>query len=153
VPLTDWINGLKQEVAPQLDAARKLRTLAEQHVPNVLIVDDDGFQCKLLERLLANQPYTLSFAHSGAETFALLARERPDLILMDVQLPDTDGVTITAKLKTSPVLMNVPVMMITGHSERSILEASLKAGAVDFVVKPFDREVLLKKISRYLAIP
>lgn len=70
---------------------------------------------------------------------------------MDVALPDFNGVDITRRLKATPRLAAIPVVMITGHSERPVLEASLKAGAVDFLVKPFDRDILLQKLTRHLA--
>ena len=116
----------------------------------ILVVDDDSFQCKLLERLLGNAGYETIVAHSGAEALALLGRQHPDLILMDVALPDLNGVEITQRLKANPGTAAIPIMMITGHSERQVLTASLKAGAVDFLVKPFDREVLLQKITHHL---
>jgi CheY-like chemotaxis protein len=90
-------------------------------------------------------------AHSGAEALAVLGRQHPDLILMDVALPDFNGVDITRRLKATPRFAAIPVLMITGQSERQVLEASLKAGAVDFLVKPVDREILLQKIARHLA--
>lgn len=150
VPLTEWIGGLKKDVQPQLDAARQLGELAKQSPPLVLVVDDDQFQCKLLERMLGNAGYRAVVAHSGAEALALLRRQQPDMILMDVALPDLNGVEITRRLKSSPRTAATPIVMITGHSERQVLQASLKAGAVDFLVKPFDREVLLNKIARHL---
>lgn len=150
IPLSEWVDGLRREVSPQLDAARKLQGLAAQRPACVLVVDDDRFQCKLLERLLADFDCRLQFAHSGAEAFAALARERPELILMDVQLPDADGVAITRQLKANPALAGIPVIMITGHSERNILQASLAAGAVDFVVKPFERERMHAKLAKFL---
>ena len=113
-------------------------------------MDDDQFQCKLLERMLGNADYGAVVAHSGAEALALLRRQQPDMILMDVALPDLNGVEITRRLKSSPRTAATPIVMITGHSERQVLQASLKAGAVDFLVKPFDREVLLNKIARHL---
>jgi CheY-like chemotaxis protein len=151
VPLTEWIGGLKQDVKPQLDAARRLGELASTTPLRILVVDDDSFQCKLLERMLGTAGYATLFAHSGAEALALLGRQHPDLILMDVALPDLNGVEITQRLKASPGTAAIPIMMITGHSERPVLAASLKAGAVDFLVKPFDREVLLQKITHHLA--
>ncbi len=150
VPLTEWVGSLRKEVSPQLDAARKLRDIAERTPPLVLVVDDDSFQCKLLGKLLEGHACRLLFAHTGAEAFSLLSRQRPDLILMDVQLPDADGVSLTRRIKAHPVLSSVPVVMITGHSERAILEASLQAGAADFVVKPFERDKLLSKLVRFL---
>lgn len=151
VPLTEWIGGLKADVKPQIDAARQLGELAGRTPPLILVVDDDPFQCKLLERLLANEGLRAIVAHSGAEALAVLGRQHPDLILMDVALPDFNGVDITRRLKATPRLAAIPVVMITGHSERPVLEASLKAGAVDFLVKPFDRDILLQKLTRHLA--
>jgi len=151
VPLTEWIGGRKADVKPQLDAARQLGELAGRTPPLIVVVDDDAFQCKLLERLLGNSGYRSIIAHSGAEALAVLGRQPPDLILMDVALPDFNGVELTRRLKAIPRFAAIPVVMITGHSERQVLEASLKAGAVDFLVKPFDREILLQKLARHLA--
>jgi CheY-like chemotaxis protein len=152
VPMTEWINGLRKEVEPQMEAARQIGLLAGKVLPDVLIVDDDAFQCKLLAKLLESLPCRLHFAHSGSGAMAFLARLKPVLILMDVELPDLNGVEITRRLKAAPELSGIPIVMITGHSERTILESSLRAGAIDFVVKPFDRETLLKKVARYLPV-
>lgn len=152
VPLTEWIGGLKADVKPQLEAARQLGELADKTPPLVLVVDDDPFQCKLLERLLGNAGFHSIVAHSGSEALAVLGRQHPDLILMDVALPDFNGVEITRRLKAIPRLAAIPVVMITGHSERQVLEASLKAGAVDFLVKPCDRDILLQKLARHLGL-
>jgi len=150
IPLNQWVEGLRRDVSPQLDAARRLQDMAAHHAPLVLVVDDDEFQCKLLARLLDGFACRLQFAHSGAEAFTALSHQRPDLILMDVDLPDCDGVAITRQLKANPALAAIPVIMITGHAERPILEASLSAGAADFVVKPFERSRLLAKLGRFL---
>lgn len=151
VPLGEWINSLKQDVKPQLDAARRLGELADRVAPLILIVEDDSFQCTLLERLLEKAGYRSASAHSGGEALALLGRQQPDLILMDVELPDLNGLEITRRLKASPSMATIPIVMITGHSGRQVLQASLSAGAIDFLVKPFDREVLLQKLARHLA--
>lgn len=150
VPLTEWIGGLKRDVAPQLEAARRLGELAGSTPHTILVVDDDPFQSKLLERLLGNTGYGTMVAQSGTEALALLGRRHPDLILMDVGLPDLNGIELTRRLKSTPALAAIPIVMITGHSERPVLEASVKAGAVDFLVKPFEREVLLHKITHHL---
>lgn len=151
VPLGEWIDSLKQGVKPQLDAARRLGELADRVAPLILIVDDDSFQCTLLERLLDKAGYRSASAHTGGEALALLGRQQPDLILMDVDLPDLNGLEITRRLKASPSMAAIPIVMITGHSGRQVLQASLSAGAIDFLVKPFDREVLLQKLTRHLA--
>lgn len=151
-PLREWLDGVKIAVAPPLASARNLQSLAADHRPLVLVVDDDEFQCKLLARLLDTERYELLFAHSATEALAALRRCRPSLILMDVMLPDMDGVEVTRRLKASSLYASVPVVMITGQSERNTVQASLQAGAIDFVVKPFDRERLRAKVSHYLQL-
>jgi CheY-like chemotaxis protein len=76
---------------------------------------------------------------------------RPDLILMDVHLPDADGVTLTQTLKEHAELASVPVLMLTGDARRETLTKSLGAGAVGFIVKPFTRDSLLAKLDRFLS--
>lgn len=118
--------------------------------PRLLVVDDDRFQCKLLGKLLPPGEYELSFAHSAAEAFVALRTSRHDLILMDVVLPDLDGVEITRRLKAQLLYASLPIVMITGHSDRQVVAESLRAGAVDFIVKPFDRPTLCSKVNKYL---
>ena len=118
--------------------------------PRLLVVDDDLFQCKLLAKLLPPDAYELSFVHSAAEAFVALRKSRHDLILMDVVLPDLDGVEITRRLKAQLQYASLPIVMITGHSDRQVVAESLRAGAADFIVKPFDRPTLCTKVNKYL---
>jgi CheY-like chemotaxis protein len=150
-PMGQWIGALKNELAPQLESARALQALAERVRPVVLVVDDDEFQRKLIARLLAAGNYDLVFAASGAEALAGLRKQRPDLILLDVMMPEIDGLEVLRRLKAAQQFASIPVMMITGQSDKAVVVDSLKAGAVDFVVKPVEREILLKKVARFLA--
>lgn len=152
-PLTLWIDSIEDEFAPQLEAARELGTLASQVKPLVLVVDDHELQQKLLGRLLNELGVETIFAASGTEALSILRRRRPDLVLMDINLPDIDGIEATRRMKSVATLASVPVVMITGHSERSVVVESLKAGAAGFVVKPFERDVLFAKIRSFLTIP
>lgn len=149
-PMHLWIDSIEEELAPQLEAVRELHALAEQVRQTVLIVEDDEFQRKLLAQLLEEQKLELVFATSGTEALASLRRHRPDLVLMDVNLPGMDGVETTRRIKSVQQLAEVPVIMITGHSEKSVVVESLKAGASDFVVKPFDKDVLRAKVGAFL---
>lgn len=152
-PLTLWIDSIEDEFAPQIEAARELGTLASQVKPLVLVVDDHELQQKLLGRLLDDLGVETIFAASGTEALSILRRRRPDLVLMDVNLPDIDGIETTRRMKSVATLASVPVVMITGHSERSVVVESLKAGAAGFVVKPFERDVLFAKVRSFLTIP
>jgi len=137
-------------LAPLLDAVRALRLLADRWQPLVLVVDDDRFQHKLLGQLLAPAQAELVFVTSATDAIAGLHKRRPDLILMDVSLPDVDGVEATRLLKSAAQFAAIPVIMITGVGGRAMVVDSLKAGATDFVVKPFDKLVLLGKVRKVL---
>ena len=75
---------------------------------------------------------------------------RPDLILMDFQMPGINGVETTRRLRAIGSLASVPVIMLTGNSDGNAVVESIKAGACDFIVKPFDKDTLLAKIARVL---
>ena len=119
--------------------------------PIVMIVDDDDFQRRMLGRMLSSAELEVVQAGSGMEALAILRRLRPDLILMDVRIPDIDGIELTRRLKSGSEHRDVPIVMITGQSERKVIVDSREAGADDFVVKPVERDVLLKKVLRYVA--
>jgi CheY-like chemotaxis protein len=80
----------------------------------------------------------------------MLRRLRPHLILMDVHLPDLDGVSLTRKLKSTEHLAAIPIVMLTGDARRGTLENSMSAGAAGFLVKPFTREAIVAKLNRLL---
>jgi CheY-like chemotaxis protein len=151
-PLQQWVESLRQELAPQLESARALRQLASQVRPFVLAVDDDPFQHRMLAQVFTGTEIDLACVLTGAEALGLMRRRRPDLVLMDIELPDIDGISITKRMRASPQLAAVPVMMITGHSEKHLIVDSLKAGAADIVVKPFDKATVMAKVSRLLRL-
>jgi len=150
-PLGRWVGDLRREVAPHMEAARTLQTLSEGMRPLVLAVDDDDLQRKMLARVLRSEHYQLAFAASGNEALGLLRKRRPDIILLDFEMPDMSGLDVLRRLKAIPQFASIPVVMVTGQSNRTAVSESLKAGAVDFVVKPPNREILLRKIGQHLA--
>ena len=149
-PMQQWMAALKTELAVPLQAARALVEQAKRLRPQLLVVDDDEFQRKLLLRVLVAAHYDVECVASATQALGLLRARRPDLILMDVHLPDIDGIEVTRRLKASEAYAAIPVIMLTGQSEKQVIVDSLGAGAADFVVKPFDRDILLKKVARCL---
>lgn len=149
-PLKQWAQDFKKECAPQLESARALNAMAGRVQPVVLMVDDDEFQHKIVGKILEGKNYRMVFADSGIDALKILRKIHPDLILMDVMMPGMDGLEVVRQLKSAPQLADVPVIMITGKSDKGIVIESLKAGAIDFVVKPFDRDTLLGKVSQLL---
>lgn len=148
-PLKQWTHEFRQEYAPHLESARALNAMANSVRPKILVVDDDDFQHKMIAKILGTEDYEFSFASSGAEAMSILRNIQPDLILMDVMMPDMDGLEVTRRLKTAPQFATTPVMMISGKSEGNIILSCMKAGAVDFVVKPFEMEKLKAKVGRF----
>lgn len=150
-PLQQWADGIRQACEPHLASIRTLDTLAQSIQPTVLVVDDDEFQRKLVAKILEEENYHIVFAASGIEALNALRKTRPDLILMDIMMPDMDGMEVTRKLKAMPQLVDIPVIMVTGRSEKHTVTASLKSGATDFIAKPFVRETLIAKVASALS--
>ncbi|WP_020683871.1 response regulator [Marinobacterium rhizophilum] len=144
-PVSDWAQRFRQELEPQLESVRELQALTETRKPLVLVVDDDEFQHKLVARLLQESGAELIFALNSMDALAVIRSRRPELIFMDIDLPDLSGIETTRRIKAIEAFASIPVVMITGHSKRDVVVESLKAGACDFVVKPFDKTTLLKK--------
>ncbi|MDE2629123.1 MAG: response regulator [Burkholderiales bacterium] len=148
-PLRRWADELRRECAPHLESARAMGEMASRLQPTVLVVDDDELQHKMVATLLAEENCHLVFATTGSRALKIIGKSLPDLILMDVQMPGMDGIEVLRRLKAAPHLASVPVIMITGKSAGTVVVDCLKAGAADFIVKPFDRHTLISKVARW----
>lgn len=149
-PLQEWASKVMEGVSPQMQSARALGELAARVRPSVLVVDDDEFQRSLLGRTLVAEGYEPVYAATGAEALSTLGRVTPDVILLDFQMPDLDGVQVIKRFKADPRLAKVPVIMITAVSNKNVVLESCNAGATDYIVKPFNRHALMSKLARAL---
>ncbi|OGU24147.1 MAG: hypothetical protein A2580_14390 [Hydrogenophilales bacterium RIFOXYD1_FULL_62_11] len=149
-PIQQWTDDFRKGLEPHIESARALNAMADAIRPMILVVDDDEFQRNIVNTLLAAENYRLVFASGGVEALNILRKMQPDLILMDILMPDLDGIETTRRLKTMPQFEKVPVIMVTGNSEGAAVRDSIKAGAVNFIVKPLDRVTLLAKVARAL---
>ena len=149
-PLKAWAQEFQQRCAPHLESARALKSMAEKVPATILVVDDDELMRKLVKAALKDENYQLMFASGGIEALNQLRKQRPDLILMDMMMPDIDGVETIRRIKSAEQFSAIPIIMVTGYREKNIVTNCLKAGAADFVVKPFSREILLNKIRKFL---
>lgn len=149
-PARDSLAAASAAYRPRLASARKLAADLASGLPSILIVEDEETQRQIYRHLLDRSRYLVTFASSGAEALRVASRAAPDLILMDMMLPDLTGVEVTRRLKSVDQLAAVPIVMITGRSERDVVMESLDAGAADFLVKPFTPQSLQQKVEQYV---
>jgi len=112
----------------------------------ILIVDDEARGRETLEALLISQGYQLLFACNGIEALTLAASARPDLIMLDVMMPEMDGFEVCRHLRADPLLAEVPVLLVTALDDRDSRLQGIEVGADDFISKPFDRIELRMRV-------
>jgi signal transduction histidine kinase/DNA-binding response OmpR family regulator len=118
----------------------------------VLIVDDERHNRELLEIMLKPEGFLILSAATGEEALAMVARQPPDLILLDVMMPGMDGYEVVARIKGDPATKNIPVVMLTALDDRNARMLGLNAGAEDFLTKPVDRPELSVRVRNLLRI-
>ncbi len=121
-------------------------------VPKVLVVDDQPVNVQLLKRAIEREQIVVIPAHSGLEALDLVERERPDLILLDVMMPDMDGIEVCQRLQQDTRHKNIPVMFITARSSKEGRLAGLGVGAVDYITKPIDLDETLARVHTQLRV-
>ncbi len=117
----------------------------------ILIIDDIIENVEVLGEVLASR-YDVQFATSGAEGLALVRHERPDLILLDVMMPGMNGYAVCATLKADPDTRSIPVIFVTAKNDAESESRALAEGAVDFIHKPINQEVVRARVGLHLAL-
>lgn len=116
----------------------------------ILIVDDSAFEQRMLVDLLSELPYKVSVAFNGLQGYQLALANRPDLILLDVRMPNMDGYTACRLLKANPVTRDIPVIFLSGADADDDRILGLSIGGVDYVSKPFSPGELAARIQVHL---
>ena len=116
------------------------------HKSTILIADDERLSRNLMQALLSTEGYNLAFARNGTEALAKAADLAPDLILLDVMMPDMDGFEVCRRLRADPLLATVPVIMVTALDDHNSRARGIEAGADDFISKPFNRAELQARV-------
>lgn len=116
----------------------------------VLHIEDNFENLILIRRLLQFNGYQVIEADSVFKAVSILKKYRPDLILMDINLPDIDGNTLTSKLKSIPYFKNIPIVAITANALKGDRERSMQAGYDGYIEKPIDVDLFPKQIEHYL---
>lgn len=116
----------------------------------VLIVEDNELNMKLFRDLLEAHGYQTIESRDGVEALKVARDERPDLILMDIQLPGLDGYEATRRIKANPALRSIPIIAVTSYALSGDEVKALQAGCDAYVTKPYSPRALLAKIREYL---
>lgn len=116
----------------------------------ILIIDDDPLIRQLLKSFLSNE-YTIELKNDGQQAiYWLKSGNKPDLILLDMEMPEMNGRVFIHRIKTSPIHKNIPIVIISGSNSSLLKNSFLKAGASGFIVKPFQRETINEVINGIL---
>ena len=118
--------------------------------PRILIVDDEADIRTLLREILSEEGYEVDVAADAVQARASRARQSPDLVLLDIWMPDTDGITLLREWSRGPAMVECPVVMMSGHGTVETAVEATRLGAFDFVEKPLSLAKLLRTVERAL---
>ena len=117
----------------------------------ILYVEDNPDNRMLVKRILTAENYKLLEATNAVQAINLLESTTPDLILMDINMPDMDGYTLTTRIRSMPGLERVPILALTANVMRGDKEKTLEAGCDGYIQKPLDVDQLIREIEKFLA--
>jgi two-component system sensor histidine kinase/response regulator len=119
-------------------------------IPKILVVDDQPINVQLLKRKLEREGIQVATAYTGQEALEIVKREQPDLILLDVMMPDMDGIEVCQRLQENEDTRSIPVIFITARSSKEGKLEGLGVGAVDYITKPIDLDETLARVQTQL---
>lgn len=126
--------------------------MSKKEKPKILVVDDQPINIKLLQRKLERQGMNVDVAYNGRECLELVEKVHPDLILLDVMMPDMDGIETCQHLKANPETETIPIIFITAKASKEGKLEGLDAGAVDYITKPIDLDETLARVRTQLRL-
>jgi CheY-like chemotaxis protein len=129
-----------------------VKTLFEKEQPLILIIDDAPLSLKMAAEILGHNGYRLALADGGMAALNFIEEKRPDLILLDIIMPDIDGFAVCEKLKSSPDTATIPVIFLTGRAENGDITKSYDLGGADYLAKPFNSAEMLAKVKTHLEL-
>lgn len=118
----------------------------------VLLVDDSATVLMMEKMLLAKGPYVVITARDGREAVEKAKTEQPDVVLLDVVMPNMDGLTACATIRHQPETAHIPIVMVTTRGEEANVETAFRNGCTDYVTKPINGVELLTKLSNILGL-
>lgn len=121
-------------------------------MPLVLIVDDVPKNLQVLGNILRKKDYNIAAATSGKQALDMVGNINPDLILLDIMMPDLNGYEVCEKLKANPTTKNIPVIFLTAKTETEDIVKGFNVGAVDYLTKPFESAELLARANTHIEL-
>src|SRR5436189_1930414 len=118
----------------------------------ILVIEDEPANIQTLSTLLKERGYQINIATNGGQALQVLERLRPDLILLDVMMPEMDGFETCRRIKASPEWRDIPIIFLTAKTETPDIVRGFELGAVDYVGKPFNAHELLARVNTHLTI-
>ena len=118
--------------------------------PGILVVDDNESNLKLFTLLLAGRDYEVRTARDAREALAVLGRFHPRLMLLDIQLPDIDGLELTRRIKNDPCRRDIIIVAVTAYAMRGDEDKARRAGADGYITKPIDKRTFRRAVAEYL---
>lgn len=141
-----WLNSSRSAYSERFDDLNL--PLCEPERVHVLLIDDDDFFREALTTMLEETNITVTGVEGASAAIQAVHEFVPDVILLDYEMPELDGIEVLGQLKSDAKTRKIPVIMLTGFNSREIVKSSILAGASDFVVKPGTQDVLREKIQR-----
>ena len=126
--------------------------MSSKHKPKILVVDDQPINIKLLQRKLERQDMDVAVAYSGRECLDIVEEVKPELILLDIMMPEIDGIETCQQLKANPETETIPIIFITAKASKEGKLEGLDAGAVDYITKPIDLDETLARVRTQLRL-
>lgn len=120
----------------------------ESESKKIFVVDDDPSVTDYLKTILESWNFRTVFSDHGSGVIEKVVQEQPDLVLLDIMLPDVDGITLCRRIRSNGKTSHIPVIMLTSLSDSSTVYESLVQGAIAFVSKPFEADALKDKIDK-----
>jgi signal transduction histidine kinase len=122
------------------------------NIPNILLVDDEPDNLNILGEILILEGYKVRQVSSGEQAIKVTEKEKPDLILLDIIMPDMDGYEVCHRFKQDPDLKNIPIIFISALNDTHNIIKALSAGGVDYIDKPFQAEEVLARVKIHLQL-
>jgi DNA-binding response OmpR family regulator len=117
----------------------------------ILVVDDDAMNREVMEAFLSLESYDVLLASNGKQGLSLAEQKKPNLIILDVRLPDILGYEVCEILKNNTETKSIPILMVTGFDAKEDRERAMQVGVDDFLSRPFEGETLIERVNHLLS--